>query len=594
MKLALPSLMKPLKARLPKRRKGGNSPRGDGASSPLARAGRLVRTLRNTHFGHLVQKLDYKARSLYYRTPLYLFIEGDVDAPDAPSHTAPDLWPGDVSRGKDMLAGNYTFLDRSVNMGKTINWAPQGVHTPWLFQLHGFEWLADLRATQDPQARIVARDAISDWIETCGKFHPVQWHPYPLSCRLCHWLTHSGWLLDGADIGWQKSFMTHLVRQANHLPKVLEWDVGGFRLIKNLKAQIFASLCLPSRQSAYLEAEGLLKKELEKQILPDGAQHECSPAYHGEVLKDLLDIHAMIIKAGQTPPDMLDETIDRMSVALAFYRHPDGNLALFNDGFTGDIDTLDAIQERCGLAEAIPSELTYAGYGRLDSGPMTLIFDAGATTPRGGTPLTHADSLSFEVSYGEQRVFVNSGSRGFNHPKNGPFRESDAHNTVTLAHQSNAEVWGEGLVGRHPKHVGFSMGQEAGLGVGVEARHDGYRHLGAKHTRRLFINTEGTDLRGEDVIEARKKKQPPVQAHFHIHPDVTYKLLSNAEVELGLPNNTKLMFKVKGGQIFDADSQYCPKGGEPQAARKLVVRGTWQKGKCVINWGLKPKKESGA
>lgn len=564
-----------------------------GGAGGLGKIGLYVRTLRHTAPAQMIQKLDYKARTLYYRTPLYPFMEGEHDVPDKPIHTAPDLWPGDVTTGKNIMAGDFDFYGRSISMGKSLNWAPHGVHTPWLYKLHSFDWLADLRATQDPQAKIIARDALSDWMENAGKFHPLRWHPYPLSCRLCNWLTHSGWLLDGADIGWQKTFMTHLVRQANHLPKVLEWDVGGFRLIKNLKAQIFSSLCLPSRQSAFLEAEDLLEKELEKQILPDGMHHERSPSYHAGVLKDLLDIHAMIIKAGQTPPDMLDGTIDRMSVALAFFRHPDGHLSLFNDSFAGDVDTLDAIQERCGLAESVPSELTYAGYGRLDSGPMAMIFDAGPVAPRSGTVLSHADSLSLELSYGEQRVFVGAGSRGYNHPKNLPFRETAAHNTLTVGHQSSAEVWGQARLGRRPQKTGFSIGQEAGLGVGVEAHHDGFRHLGVRHTRRIFLNTEGTDLRGEDVIEQKKQKQYPVQAHFHLHPDVTYKLISNAEVELGLPNGTKLTFRAKGGQIFDAESQFCPQGGEPVPARKLVIRGAWQKGRCVINWGLRTKNKDG-
>ena len=593
MRLTLSNPLRFIKIRSFSRPRGQNMAQTNKSLSLWKKTGRLLRTVPNLRLAHLVQKLDYAARCFYYRTPLYFFLEGEVDAPKSPSHSAPDLWAGDTTKGKEILNGNFSFLDRSVNMGKSINWSPQGVHTPWLYKLHDFEWLADLRATQDPQAKIIARDIMKDWFDTCGHFHAVYWHPYPLSCRICHWLTHGGWLLDGADQGWQKRFMESLVRQANHLPKVLEWDKGGFRLIKNLKAQIFASLCLPSRQSAFLEAEDLLKRELAKQILPDGAQHERSPSTHGDILKDLLDIHAMIIKAGQTPPDLLDDTIDRMSVALAFYRHPDGNLALFNDSFAGDVDMLDAIQERCGLAETIPSELTYAGYGRLDSGPMALIFDAGVASPPDGTCLTHADCLSFELSYGEQRVFVNSGSRGYNHPKNNSFRETDAHNTLTLNHQSHTEVWGNGYVGRHPKNIHFNIGQEAGLGVGVEARHDGFRHLNALHIRRLFLNTEGTDLRGEDTIIKSKGAQLPVQAHFHLHPDIAYSLISNSEVELTLPNSTQLVFKAKGGQIFDAESTYCPQGAEPQHRRKLVIRGAWQKGKCVINWGVRLKNGNG-
>lgn len=561
----------------------------DATSRVWQKIGRGLRTLQHASVAQAIQKLDYKARSFYYRSFLYPFVEYDTDIPTAPIHTAPDLWPGNVDRGRDIMKGCFTFQERRVNMGKNLKWAPRGVSTPWLVELHSFEWLADLRATHDPQAKIIARDYLSDWIAVCGQFHTLRWQPYPLSCRLTHWLTHSHWLLEGADIRWRETFMANLVRQANHLPKVLEWHVGGYRLIKNLKAQIFTSLCLPSRQSAYLEAEDLLKKQLEKQILPDGMHAQASPYYHAMVLKDLLDIHAMIIKAGQTPMDAIDETIDRMSVALAFMRHPDGHLALFNSGFSGDVDLLDAIQERCGLGDSIPSELVYAGYSRLDSGPMTLILDAGPVSNKENTHLSHADTLSFELSYGEQRVFVNSGTLGPDHPGALPFRGTPAHNTLTVNHQNSAEVWGQGKLGRRPQKIGFTMGQEPGLGTGVEAHHDGYRHFGIKHTRRIFVTTEGTDLRGEDNVEYKKKNKPSVQVHFHLHPDIKYKLISNAEVELSLPNGGQLTFRAKGGQIFDAESTYCPTGAAPITARKLVVRGTWQKDKCVLNWGVRTK-----
>ncbi len=552
--------------------------------------GRRLRTFAATSPVQWVQRFDYAARSLYYRSVFYPFIEYDAEIAEAPTHTAPDLWAGDVEHGKNIKQNTFSFMGRTVNMGKSVQWAPQGVSDEWQMAFHSFEWIADLRATQDPQAKTIARELVGEWIDVCGAFHMLRWHPHVLSTRLTSWLTHSSWLLDGADGGWREKFMHSLTRQANHLPKVMEWDVGGHRLIRNLKAQIFASLCLPSRQSAYLEAEDLLKQQLKVQVLPDGMHHERSPYYHMMVLKDLLDIHAMIIKAGQTPAPSIDETIDRMSVTMAFFRHPDGGLALFNDGEIGNIDLLDDIQERCGLAETVPAELPYAGYVRLDNGPIALLFDGGLCAPMEGTRHAHADTLSFELSYGEHRVFVNSGTSGVHgsSPQRNKLRGTDAHNTISLNNLNSAEVWGDGLLGRRPRNVSCSVREEPGMGIGLEASHDGYSYLGAKHTRRLFLNSEGNDLRCEDMVETRKREWP-VQAHFHLHPTVKYKLISNAEAELTLPDGTLLSFRVKGGQLFDADADYCPEYDQPVAGRKLFVRGTWQNKKCVINWGLREK-----
>lgn len=566
----------------------GRVPRGGKGFS--LHLGRRVRTLLATSPLQWVQRFDYAARTLYYRSVFYPFIEYDAEIAEAPIHTAPDLWSGDVDLGKNIKQNTFRFLGRTVNMGKSVQWAPQGVSDEWLMHFHSFGWLSDLRAIHDPQSKTIARDLVADWIDTCGAFHLLRWQPYVLSTRLVAWLTHSSWLLDGADGGWREKFMHSLTRQANHLPKVIAWDVGGHSLIRNLKAQIFASLCLPSRQSAYLEAEDLLKQQLKIQILPDGMHHERSPYYHMQVLQDLLDIHAMIIKAGQTPAPSIDETIDRMSVALAFFRHPDGGLGLFNDGGIGNVDLLDDIQERCGLAETVPAELPYAGYVRLDNGPTVLLFDGGICAPLEGTRHAHADTLSFEMSYGEQRVFVNSGTLGVDGvmPLRHVLRGTAAHNTISLNHQDSAEVWGDGYLGRRPKKVTCTVREEAGMGIGLEASHDGYRHLHAKHTRRLFLNTDGTDLRCEDVVETRKKEWA-VQAHFHLHPDVKYKLISNAEAELTLPDGTILSFRIKGGQLFDAEAEYCPEYGQPVAGRKLLVRGAWHNKKCTLNWGVRQK-----
>ena len=553
--------------------------------------GPLVRMVRYLSPNQVMARLDYRARVMYYRSPLYGFIEHELEVPDAPILKAPDLWAGSPERGRGIQQHTFTFVGRTINMGKSVQWLPAGASPLWLFNLHYFDWLADLKAVGTADALTHARDLVNDWIENFGDFHRLCWHPYPLSCRLVNWLTHAHWLLEGADGGFRERFMHSLVRQSNHIAKVLEWDVGGNHLLKNIKALIYTSLCLPGRQSTYLEAEDLLREQLQLQILPDGAHYELSPLYHAQVLQDLLDIHALILKAGQTPLPELDGIIDRMAVVLAFYRHPDGGLALFNDSAEGDVDLLDALQERCGLADSIPAELPYAGYVRMDAGDTTVLMDCGRCCPDNLPGHAHADTLSFELSWQAQRVFVNSGTYAYQHESRNKFRGTAAHNTLTVNREDSAEVWNAFRLGRRPMRVKSQVREEPGTGIGVEASHDGYRHLKAMHTRRLFLNAEGDDLRGEDTVTA--PKELPVSAHFHLHPRMKYKLLSNREAELTTPEGQVFSFRIKGGQLHDQDAQYSPQFGVLEPTRKLVVRGSWQEGKCVINWALRAQAPEG-
>ncbi|MBI1363903.1 MAG: hypothetical protein GC134_07940 [Proteobacteria bacterium] len=563
---------------------GGTKPAGT-----FAHLGALWRTLRYLRPVQILARLDYRARVLYYKSFLYPFIEyEDHEIPEKPLFNPPHLWRGNAELGKALAKYTFLFLDRPVNMDKKVQWEPQGVSTLWLYNLHYFQWLADLRATDTEEARQTAREMVRDWIENCGTFHPLRWHPYPLSLRLVSWLTHAEWLLEGADGGWRKDFMTSLSQQADHMPRVLEWDVGGNHLIKNLKALAYTGLCLPGRQSTYLEAVSLLKEQLDLQILPDGAHYELSPHYHADVLEDLLDIHALMLKANQVPPQELDDAIDRMAVTLAFYRHPDGGLALFNDGAVGDVDHIDDLLERCGgLGGKLPRQLPYAGYVRLQKKGFCVLMDTGKCCPDDLPAHAHADTLSFELSVGDERVFVNSGTYAYQHELRNTFRGTAAHNTAVVAGTDSAEVWDNFRLGRRPRKVEFSLREEPNTGIGVEAWHDGYKYMGAKHTRRLFLNEEGTDLRGEDVIDS--KTEYPVTVHFHLHPDVKYKLTGDHTAELTTARGTKLVFRAKGGRLYDIDSQYAPQFGRSTPTRQLVLRGTWEGGKCQMLWGIKNK-----
>ncbi len=395
-----------------------------------------------------------------------------------------DPWPGNAENGKRIADdGVIRLLNLEHALAAPIDWTPQDKDALWRFTLNYFEWLADLKAADRPQT---ARDMILDWIAGNRDPRKETWHPYPLSLRLFAWLRFAPWILEGSDQKFERSFLSSLDAHADLLARMIEYDVGGNHLIKNLKGLVAASVCLPSHAHLRDSWMTALKEQIDEQILPDGFHYERSPSYHLQVLIDLIDISDLL----DAPPAWLSDAILRMLPALSTMRHPDGGLALFNDGDVGDPKLLGALDSRFGKPAPLPM-LPDAGYARLEVGDMVVIFDAGLCCPDHLTAHAHADTLSFEMSVGKERVIVNGGTYAYQDPLRNQFRGTAAHSTIMVNNEDCAEVFGAFRLGRRPRKVELFWN-----GDWIVGRHDGYRHLGVTVERRLRLTEVG--LEGED------------------------------------------------------------------------------------------------
>ncbi|TAN51553.1 MAG: hypothetical protein EPN26_08930 [Rhodospirillales bacterium] len=485
------------------------------------------------------------------------FLQLPMGAPNGPLRFLTDPWPGNAENGKRIASdGRILLLNLEHRLATPIDWHPCHKPALWRFTLHYFNWLADLKAAGRADA---ARALIADWIYQNTSPRSEGWHPYPLSLRLFAWLRHAPFVLEGADEHFRTLFLSSLDAQARLLPRLIEYDVGGNHLIKNLKGLIAASACLPTHidgLSAWLEA---LRKQVDEQILPDGFHYERSPSYHLQVLVDLIDISDLM----QEPPAWLNETIERMLPALATLRHPDGGLALFNDGDTGDAVLLEALDRRFGKPAPLPL-LPDAGYARLEAGDMVVIFDAGLCCPDHLTAHAHADTLSFEMSVGTQRVIVNSGTYAYQDPDwRNYFRSTAAHSTIMVNGQNSAEVFATFRLGRRPAKAELFRD-----GDWIVGRHDGYRHLGITVERRLRLTAQG--LEGEDrVIGA---PNPLFSACFHMP--------SRDEEASG-----QFIRLSSEGQLAVHEGQYAPHFFEKVPARWLKLSPE-PAGSNAISWKI--------
>ena len=480
-----------------------------------------LRMLRHVPARQVLHRLWYRARAPWFRSAAYDRWVLATGGAGRPPRFPPALWPGDAANGRRILAGTI----RLVGLERRLEWSANAAPLLWRFALHGFDWLADLAALGEAAP---ARRLVDAWIDARARPEAVAWHPFPLSLRLYAWLRHASFLVDGCDGAFPDRLWRALVRQARHLARVVEWDVGGNHLLKNLKALAAAALCLPEAEVGLATVLARLEHQLGLQVLADGGHYERSPDYHVQVLCDLMDLEALL---GREAPEWLGAAIGRMARALAFFRHGDGGLALFNDGTVGEAALLAAIEAQLG---GLPAH-------------------------------AHADTLSFELSRAGQRIVVNCGTYAYQDAAwRNRLRGTASHSTVSVDGRDSAEVFATFRLGRRPRRVTAER-----RGLAVTARHDGYRHLGVEHARALSLEDGGRRLVGEDRLEGEVLGRT-MTARFHLHPDVRAEA-GGGRVRLELPGGGAWTFEGGPGRPRLEPSVWAPRFHEMVESRQIVL-----------------------
>jgi uncharacterized heparinase superfamily protein len=519
-----------------------------------------------------------------------------INVPEAPAVTVRDPWPGDAGRGARLLKGEI-LLHGSVRVFKPGAWQTGAGRAPALdVHAHGFAWLRDLRVIGTDAARMRARALVADWIAV-GASDPIASRPDVTGARIAAWLAHYDFFAASADDEFRQKLMWRVLSDARMLSAALPPEELDGRAFTALRGLLAASVALPDHAAYLSRALRFLPQEIGRQVLPDGGHAERSPAAALDVLRELVDIRGLLNTGGVAPPAVLGSAIDRLSLALRTLRHGDGALALFNGTREEPASVIDLVLNQANRGGRTPASLPDTGFYRLQAGRTVLIADAGAPPPPGLDRLAHAGTLSFELSFGRDRLIVNCGppplggqasaraGAGANPPLASPWtdaaRATAAHSTLIIADTSSSELKPAGL-GRRPAHVTAER-QEANGAHWLEASHDGWKKgFGAIHRRRLYMAESGEDIRGEDMVEAAQGQ--PYAIRFHLHPTVTANVQQDGEgVLLRIPS-AGWRLRAEGALLSLEESIYLG-GPEPRRTEQVVLTGKAD-GAQHVKWAI--------
>ncbi|PTB85083.1 heparinase [Pseudidiomarina aestuarii] len=431
----------------------------------------------------------------------------------------------------------FQFLNKECEISDVADWNSKNAEKLWLYNLHYFD---DLNAVGSPE-RVKEHCALMlRWIAENPEMQGNGWEPYPLSLRIVNWIkwcSRNSGVIDNSQLA---AIHSSLYQQVRALSRQIEYHIQANHLFANIKALVFAGGYFDTDEAKKWLKQALkqLQQELDKQFLADGGHYERSPMYHCILMTDLMDL-LHLHQCSEVLDLKLNENI-RTKLSKAFkwlsaMRHPDGEICFFNDSTFGialSVDELLSYAKFLGARVENSSQsalLKESGFtvleGTLGTSNAKLIADVGSIAPSYQPGHAHAEALSFELSIGAQRVFVNSGisEYGMTEERHRQ-RSTRAHNTVVVADSDSAGIWAGFRVARRSRTRVIDCSDTQ-----VVAVHDGYRHLNEKprHTRRLSLEQDAL------VIHDEVSSEHVCKAYFYLHPAVEI-----------TPNDIKMTIKV--------------------------------------------------
>ncbi|PAJ74463.1 heparinase [Pseudoalteromonas sp. NBT06-2] len=460
----------------------------------------------------------------------------------------------------DVSHVRFLSLDGTVN--SVLCWNDPAKEKLWLYNLHYFD---DLNSNSFAERKNTHFCFINKWILENPACTGNGWEPYPLSLRLVNWVK---WFSKHDTV--EQKHLSSMLQQANALSQQLEYHILGNHLFANAKALTFVGCYIGnSHAEKYLDLGlKLLDREIPEQFLEDGAHFELSPMYHEILLWDLLELIGLA-KASQNEKLMrrLPYWSEVASKALYWLKsmiHPDGEVSFFNDSAIGIAAKPQQIFDYAtslglNVIDTLPKVNTnkQSGYSRISSSLYTLIIDHANVGPDYLPGHAHADTLSFELSVGDERVFVNSGTSLYGVSKERlRQRQTAAHNTVVVDGEDSSEVWSGFRVARRAYAKLLDVNQ-SGIEVCLQAQHDGYKRLKGKVTHSRRFTTNNNEIHIKDNLVGKFNQ---ASAFFHLHPDIEFEIVSDRVVKLVTKNKVELTIHSTC-RIQISDSTYHPEFG---------------------------------
>lgn len=407
----------------------------------------------------------------------------------------------------------FIFLNKKRVFEHNIDWNFSGYGKLWAYNLNYFDFLH--------QERIAKEEALLLLDKYCERPDEIKVgvEPYSISLRGINWIKF--FALNKID---KPVYNQVLKSHYFHLFQNMEFHLLGNHILENAFSLLFGSFYFKD-DNFYLTATRILKEELAKQILEDGAHFELSPMYHQILLFRLLDCINLVRNnpwKNDGLHDLLGSTAVRMTGWLKAVTFKNGDVPMVNDSAFGIAPSQAALADyaaRLGV-KSYKNKLSDSGYRMVCRGNYELFLDVGNIGPDYIPGHAHSDTFSFVLYVNGNPVIVDLGTSTYDIGARRQLERSTAsHNTVQINDLEQSEVWSAFRVGKRARVMELNETDNS-----IEAAHNGYSKIGVTHTRKwIWSDNEITIL---DELST-KRSDIKSNAKIHFHPDVDIMITKN-------------------------------------------------------------------
>ena len=432
-----------------------------------------------------------------------------------PSHAKTLMLIPSISSYHSYNHSTFTFLNRSVIFEHTIDWNCAVHGKLWTYNLTYFDFLHQHTMTKSDGLNL-----IHDFIAHSSTLRDAL-EPFPISLRGINWIK----FLVQHDIHDQ-IIDDSLYAQHHILLDNLEYHLLGNHLLENGFSLLFGAYYFHD-EKFYTVAKKILIAELEEQILADGAHFELSPMYHQIMLYRVLECINLIknnVWKAQELLSLLETKAVMMLGWLQTITYTDGTIPLLNDSADGIAPTSKELFEYANrLSVKIePTLLSASGYRKKVTDRYECIVDVGNIGPDYIPGHAHSDTFNFELRIDGKPIIVDTGLSTYeSNAKRSLERSTAAHNTIMIDSREQSEVWGGFRVANRAKIVHLVENGDT-----ITATHDGYKAIGAMHTRSFSFDNRRIKI--EDKIKSTQNHT--CTAFLHLHPDVAVMITNDTIV----------------------------------------------------------------
>jgi uncharacterized heparinase superfamily protein len=501
-----------------------------------------------------------------------------------------DLRTADPSFASELYDGYFGLAGTVALTGTESPFTVRPPSALWQRELYSFNWLHNLEAAGDEMAREKARSLVSEWAVFSRRAPAIAWDIDIVARRVIAFLSHAGFLLQGANRPFYEQMMRALSNELHYLTVSYTEPGNVVGRLRALTALLLGGLCIAEHRDYVSTYLPIFSAELEQQILPDGGHISRNPAILIELLLEFLPLKQCFLARSRETPEVLNSAINRLMGMIRFLRLGDGSIARFN-GIGATRSDLAAAVLAYADDDAMPH--LYApdsGYCRMVRGTTTLIADAGAPPPSFASVGAHAGYLSFEMTSGIEPMIVNCGAARDELTEWGiASRSTAAHSTLTINEISSSRLV-KRRVGFPPRQLHLLGGPKTVRGevkpdqqdLLFRGMHDGYRErFGLIHQRRIRLTGNGRSVEGVDQLATLPDTKPMIKPgdnfaiRFHLHPRVS-PLLDAEENSVGLtlPDAQLWKFRAAGAKVDIEESIFLADPIIQKRTLQIVLRGT--------------------